>query len=947
MSKKLMGIMTAVVMLFALSVTAFAADTEIAFGGNTLTNGYYAFDEVSGSLNKLSIAEKPDYFEYKDGTITVYGDVKLVLSSTDSFEIKSGTLTVTGEEGASLTIDSTADKEAVIKLGDQASLLLDGSVDFAVTASAESVSRCFVGQNSSVTTSSSYNGDIYISANASSMIFLNTHFNTLSAGKVTLECSGNGSVSSTNKIDIVASDDVSINCSSSLSAVNADVTVKTAGDFSFQAINGYGVQNANLTVNAKSVYTNTGNYNATGNYFTVDGGDVNLNSNRGLIAASSLSIIGADNVSMTGNSNSNLVGAAAVIDADGAIKISNIGPVAGSGLTVSNSASLDISVSYPGSATSGETKITSKGLISIVNNGSGSLVSGPLEINGAADVNLKCGSGKIAYGDAIINAADDVFIESQNSGDSLFVSGSLEINCDNVKIYGNLSGSPMMQNSAEINAKGTVDIKNSGSGFIAGNSLTINGATDVNLSCSYLNGPAVSSSIMIDATGDILIENKKGFVTSKLTVINANNVTVHGNSGAPTCSSGMDIDVKGNVEAINYGSGLLAAGVLNIKAADVTLEANTSSPMFSASNTDIDASGDVNIKNNGTGFIFSSATNNISGKNVCITGTSNSTPLVTGSLTIDAEENAEVINNGSAILVSGSAEVNNAKNVTLSGNCESPLIVGSLTLTNCVKTSVENTAGGYVATNLTISGNATETVDIIGNRDIAEDPEYPLITDAVISGSISVSGVKPTASVSITNKSGQKAFCLDENHTLTTQLGVLRLNGEAALNAVADGTELPEAAFFIKGKVNRLVYSVASAEGVTDELTYEWFLDGVLTEETSNTFDLSEFSQGVYKVVCRVTIGNVTLVSAETTATVKVCVHEATEIRNAVAATAENVGYTGDTYCTECGELLEKGTEIPNDTSDSDEFEFGFMKYIKVIIEFIKRIFAVLTGALK
>ena len=39
------------------------------------------------------------------------------------------------------------------------------------------------------------------------------------------------------------------------------------------------------------------------------------------------------------------------------------------------------------------------------------------------------------------------------------------------------------------------------------------------------------------------------------------------------------------------------------------------------------------------------------------------------------------------------------------------------------------------------------------------------------------------------------------------------------------------------------------------------------------------------------------------------CDHEQTEIRNAVTATCQRKGYTGDTWCLDCGELLAKGTE--------------------------------------
>ena len=41
------------------------------------------------------------------------------------------------------------------------------------------------------------------------------------------------------------------------------------------------------------------------------------------------------------------------------------------------------------------------------------------------------------------------------------------------------------------------------------------------------------------------------------------------------------------------------------------------------------------------------------------------------------------------------------------------------------------------------------------------------------------------------------------------------------------------------------------------------------------------------------------------------CKHENTEIRNQKDATCTEDGYTGDTYCADCGKLLQTGTSIP------------------------------------
>ncbi len=50
----------------------------------------------------------------------------------------------------------------------------------------------------------------------------------------------------------------------------------------------------------------------------------------------------------------------------------------------------------------------------------------------------------------------------------------------------------------------------------------------------------------------------------------------------------------------------------------------------------------------------------------------------------------------------------------------------------------------------------------------------------------------------------------------------------------------------------------------------------------------------------------------ETTAPpVKTCNHSNTEVRNKKDATTSSEGYTGDTYCKDCGKLISSGTSIP------------------------------------
>lgn len=48
-----------------------------------------------------------------------------------------------------------------------------------------------------------------------------------------------------------------------------------------------------------------------------------------------------------------------------------------------------------------------------------------------------------------------------------------------------------------------------------------------------------------------------------------------------------------------------------------------------------------------------------------------------------------------------------------------------------------------------------------------------------------------------------------------------------------------------------------------------------------------------------------------TTPTVKTCNHSNTEVRNKKDATTSSEGYTGDTYCKDCGKLISSGASIP------------------------------------
>ena len=111
--KKLSAIIISLLLISTLSITSFAADTQLMIGGEAITNGYYQAD-ASGALTKLDTASNGNYFEYLDGTVTVYGDVCIKSDASDVLSIQAGTLTLKGVSDSSFTVESVC--ESVIPL---------------------------------------------------------------------------------------------------------------------------------------------------------------------------------------------------------------------------------------------------------------------------------------------------------------------------------------------------------------------------------------------------------------------------------------------------------------------------------------------------------------------------------------------------------------------------------------------------------------------------------------------------------------------------------------------------------------------------------------------------------------------------------------------------------------------------------------------------------------
>ena len=128
---------------------------------------------------------------------------------------------------------------------------------------------------------------------------------------------------------------------------------------------------------------------------------------------------------------------------------------------------------------------------------------------------------------------------------------------------------------------------------------------------------------------------------------------------------------------------------------------------------------------------------------------------------------------------------------------------------------------------------------------------------------------------------------------IMTYAGKLEYNSSADLSSISvDGTEISGFA------VDTLTYtasgsSVAATSDVNAGITVLPALDNVVRILT-----VSE--DGSAAKTYAVTLSNE-----------PACAHENTEVRNARAATCTEDGYTGDTYCTDCGALIAAGKTIP------------------------------------
>ena len=398
----------------------------------------------------------------------------------------------------------------------------------------------------------------------------------------------------------------------------------------------YDAETNTLTINGG--LTNAGSPTATviqGNGTTdvkIDGGESP--------AAFGLTVTGAKNVTVTANSNSPAIygsstGVGANITCSGDVEITN----EGSGQVVYGSLSVNgaqnVTVTANGNSPAiYATNIACSGDVSITNN-MGGAVSGTLTVNGVDDksaqnVTVTANSGSPAISQNVsIACSGDAEITNEGSGQVVY--GSLSVNgAQNVTVTAN-GNSPAITNDVIITCSGDVEIANNGNGSVVFGTLTVTGAKDVTVTANS-GGPAIGSFFAefgadITCSGDVEITNNGvgQAVGYTLFVHSAQNVKVTANSYNFAINNGAEIACSGNVEITNSMGGAVIGSLTVNRAQDVTVTANNNQAVsqkltvkdaqnvtvtvnlngyanINAINyVDITCSGDVEIVNQGTG----------------------------------------------------------------------------------------------------------------------------------------------------------------------------------------------------------------------------------------------------------------------------------------------------------------------------------------------------------
>ena len=514
-------------MMFSLSAPALAASTDALLQQSTAAKSAVSvLDEENGMME-----EEPAYqMNLKDGSIRVYigDDGKQYAKQGENDPQKRGNLQITTDGGRTdntLTIEggTTGAKVTLSNVNIDApgaAVSVSGNVELVITGT--NILRS--GEDRAGLEKADDDGTLTIDGTGSleayggneaagigSRANNNVRNIVINGGTITAECTGR--------------DGAGIGGGHSGKAenirINGGVVTATGGEWGYgigSGYNEYSLLPTTITITGGTVKAIAGKPGAaigalaSANDLTMTGGSLTVQkfeNSWGWIISPSSTIVEVDKNSLTG--------AITYLDQNG---------------NVENTANWDIMVN--------ETAVNGVNYKDILSDGA---LCYDIE-----EKTLKLKEGQFINGALIIKAPEDVSIDLEANAPNV-VNGDLTVNgAKDVKVtkLGD-SAAAAIEGKAEISCSGDVILKSFGGNTHEGRNLTKNGLT-VHRAKTVTTEGGISDETNINCTGDIELGNEWGTTVSKLTVKNANNVTVTSGSAYRSIERGVDITCSGTVK---------------------------------------------------------------------------------------------------------------------------------------------------------------------------------------------------------------------------------------------------------------------------------------------------------------------------------------------------------------------------------------------------------------
>ena len=392
--------------------------------------------------------------------------------------------------------------------------------------------------------------------------------------------------------------------------------------------------------------------------------------------------------------------------------------------------------------------------------------------------------------------------------------------------------------------------------------------------------------------GNVTVTNPHGAaVVYSLDVDNTagtGNVTITGSrADGPICAVGnfgskVNIASNGDVKIENIVS--IGPAQLNYQAVDGELTVTNSKSVTTtggASKVDITSKGAVEIKSNDAKNVVGNGLSVNAGGAVTVTGggaDDAAAAAIKGDANITAGGGVNV-SNPYGIAVDGNLTIDSSTGVTVVGNTQKNAVRYAANITSSGAVNISNDRGIAVGGKLTVknaSGTGDVTVTGTGNATLnngADITSRGAVSITNTGSGLAVDGKLTVYNSGIYTTASGADICSSEGTGQYVQQGApgkeIKTYQYTQSNSDVTAHEIP----ITPARLHNADGSYADTKGKSSDTTFY-------------------YSNGVW-------------------GTAKPCDHKNTEIRNAKDATCTVSGYTGDTYCKDCGEKIGTGTAIP------------------------------------